>query len=48
MEKKYTYENGIIYVLIPNKESRTIRRATEKFLRKVIVENKGANSKWEQ
>lgn len=48
MKKKYTYENGTIYVLLPDKESKTIRRATEEFLRKVIIENEGANSKWGQ
>lgn len=39
MEKKYTYDNGIIYISIPDEQSKTIRTATEQFLRKVIQEH---------
>ena len=39
MEKKYTYENGIIYISIPDEQSNRIRNATEQFLRRVVSEN---------
>ena len=38
MERKYIYENAIIYVKIHNESSDRIYNATEKFLRKVILE----------
>lgn len=38
MEKKYTYDNGIIYISIPDEQSKTIKTATEQFLRKVVKE----------
>ena len=48
MSKIYTYENGIIYVSIPDANSHTIRKATEHFFKRIIIENEGASSKWEQ
>ena len=48
MEKRYVYENGIIYVLIPDNNFQTIHRATEDFLRRVVTDNRGGFRKWEQ
>lgn len=37
MEKKYEYENGIIYVTLPETCDREkLRRVTEEFLKKVM------------
>ena len=42
MERTYVYENGIVYITIPNDNSQTIINATETFLKRIIVE-KGKN-----
>ena len=46
MKKKYTYKNAVIYITIPNPKSETIYKATENFLRRLMVETKGETSKW--
>ena len=38
MEKTYTYKNAIIRVCIPDNSELRIRRATELFLQKVMIE----------
>lgn len=38
MEKKYTYENAVVYVVIPDDGMPNIHKATEEFLKKVIKE----------
>ena len=40
MEKKYTYENAVVSVVIPDDGVSNIRKATENFLRKVIKEKR--------
>lgn len=40
MEKKYTYENAVVYVVIPDEGIRNVHKATETFLRKVIKEKR--------
>jgi ABC-type ATPase involved in cell division len=38
MKKKYIYENAVVYITICDKSTNRIRKATENFLRKVILE----------
>ena len=38
MERTYTYDNAIVHITIPNKSSQHIRKATEIFLKKVMLE----------
>ena len=38
MTKKYIYENAVVYITIGEKSADNIRKATEKFIRKVILE----------
>lgn len=38
MTKKYIYENAVVYITIGEKTADNVRKATEKFLRKVILE----------
>lgn len=38
MHKKYIYRNAVVYITIGEKSVDNVRNATEKFLRKVILE----------
>lgn len=39
MNRKYIYQNGVIYISMPDGAYVTIRNATETFLRRVVFEN---------
>lgn len=44
MERKYTYENGTIYISgLSKKNVENLKRSTEEFLKKVIKENQNGN-----
>lgn len=38
MKKKYVYNNATIHILMTDKTTNHIRKATEKFLKKVMLE----------
>ena len=38
MKRTYVYENGIVYITIPENNSRTIINATERFLKRIAFE----------
>lgn len=40
MRKKYTYDNAIVYVMLPDDVSVNFRKATERFLKRVMAEKR--------
>lgn len=40
MKKKYIYDNAIVYVVLPNDNSKRIYKATERFLKQVMAEKR--------
>ena len=44
MSKIYNYGNCVINIVIPNTSSKTVHKATEQFLRKVVKENQNGYS----
>ena len=40
MGKRYTYKNAVVYIITPENSISNIYKATEMFLKKVLVEQK--------